>query len=270
MKKYITLAALLAAGTTFANAAQTVVFDFGRTDVDSYETPDAICIGIGSTAYKGGFSATGDLEIFSGISGSYSFTQEASGGNYNNSATLTTGEENGWKNHLTELPSGWSDTFADGLTCQWNPQSSSGNTFTLEFSNLESGYYDLSVLGGYYGKDNISSTITLTLGGATTTETEWTLVDIGGNTAATTQSGVSTLTSNLTNTSANEGYTLDITKIFVGESGSLTVTIDGSENAGQRTPLNGLKLTFIPEPSAFGMLAGLGALALVASRRRRK
>ncbi|MBQ9759507.1 MAG: PEP-CTERM sorting domain-containing protein, partial [Opitutales bacterium] len=26
----------------------------------------------------------------------------------------------------------------------------------------------------------------------------------------------------------------------------------------------------IPEPSAFGMLAGLGALALVASRRRRR
>ncbi|MBQ2732446.1 MAG: PEP-CTERM sorting domain-containing protein [Opitutales bacterium] len=26
----------------------------------------------------------------------------------------------------------------------------------------------------------------------------------------------------------------------------------------------------VPEPSAFGMLAGLGALALVASRRRRK
>jgi hypothetical protein len=27
---------------------------------------------------------------------------------------------------------------------------------------------------------------------------------------------------------------------------------------------------YVPEPSAFGMLAGLGALALVASRRRRK
>ena len=267
MKKYITLAALLAAGTACANAAQTVVFDFGRTDADSYKTQDAICIGTGSTAYKEGISATGDLGIFSG---SYSFTQEASRGNYSNSATLASGENNedGWKNHLTEMPSGWGDTFADGLTCQW--ADNTGNTFTLEFSNLESGYYDLSVLGGYYGSDEISNTITLTLGGATTTETEWTLVDIGGNTAATTQSGVSVLTSSLTNTSANEGYTLDITKIFVGESGSLTVTIDGSETSGQRTPLNGLKLTFIPEPSAFGMLAGLGALALVASRRRRK
>ena len=265
MKKYITLAALLAAGTACANAAQTVVFDFGRTDEDSYKTPGAICIGTGSTAYRGNeISATGNLEIFNG---SYTFTQEASRGNYANSATLTTDEEDGWKNHLTEMPSGWGDTFADGLTCQWADDT--GNTFTLEFSNLESGYYDLSVLGGYYGKDNISNTITLTLGGATTTETEWTLVDIGGNTTAT-QNGVSTLTSNLTNTSANEGYTLDITKIFVGESGSLTVTIDGSETSGQRTPLNGLKLTFIPEPSAFGMLAGLGALALVASRRRRK
>ena len=31
-----------------------------------------------------------------------------------------------------------------------------------------------------------------------------------------------------------------------------------------------LKISSVPEPSAFGMLAGLGALALVASRRRRK
>ncbi|MBQ2731539.1 MAG: PEP-CTERM sorting domain-containing protein [Opitutales bacterium] len=267
MKKYITLAALLAAGTACANAAQTVVFDFGRTDADSYKTPGAICIGTGSSPYEGGISASGNLEIFSG---SYSFTQEASGGGwYNNSATLTTDEEASWKNHLTEMPSGWGNTFADGLTCQWN--GSSGNTFTLVFSNLESGYYDLSVLGGYCGQDNLSSTIKLTLGGATTTETEWTLVDIGGNAAATTQSGVSELTSSLTNTAdANEGYTFDITKIFVGESGSLTVTIDGAGAGDQRTPLNGLKLTFIPEPSAFGMLAGLGALALVASRRRRK
>ncbi|MBQ2732380.1 MAG: PEP-CTERM sorting domain-containing protein [Opitutales bacterium] len=32
----------------------------------------------------------------------------------------------------------------------------------------------------------------------------------------------------------------------------------------------GWGITFIPEPSAFGLLAGLGALTLVASRRRRK
>lgn len=49
MKKYITVTALLAAGTAFANAdvatGTTVVFDFGRTDNDSYKTGGAICIG---------------------------------------------------------------------------------------------------------------------------------------------------------------------------------------------------------------------------------
>ena len=34
--------------------------------------------------------------------------------------------------------------------------------------------------------------------------------------------------------------------------------------------LDGTTYTFIPEPSAFGLLAGLGALALAGTRRRRR
>ncbi|HIV04039.1 MAG TPA: PEP-CTERM sorting domain-containing protein, partial [Candidatus Spyradosoma merdigallinarum] len=43
-------------------------------------------------------------------------------------------------------------------------------------------------------------------------------------------------------------------------------------NGGVAVSIDNVQVSYsaIPEPSAFGLLAGLGALALVASRRRRK
>ena len=44
----------------------------------------------------------------------------------------------------------------------------------------------------------------------------------------------------------------------------------GDKKTGPSYSIKNIKVASVPEPSAFGMLAGLGALALVASRRRRK
>ena len=46
----------------------------------------------------------------------------------------------------------------------------------------------------------------------------------------------------------------------------------GGNNGGVAVSIDNVQVSYsaIPEPSAFGLLAGLGALALVASRRRRK
>ena len=274
MKNYLTITTILAAGTLALNAATTVVFDFGRTDDESYKTPGAICIGKGlsgaeANKYQDVYTASGMLG--DAMTGNYSFTQDATGGGYGNSATLATGEENGWKNHLTEVPAGWTDTFKDGLTSQYDSASQSGNKFTLSFTGLASGYYNLSALGGYYGQDNIVPTITFNFSGNGLDFKQTTMTATSINDGAqSTSSATGSLTANLANKNSNEGYTLDVSNIFVGTSGELTFTITGGATGSQRTPLNGIKLTLVPEPSAFGLLAGLGALALVGARRRRK
>lgn len=268
MKKHITIIALLAAGTAFANASTTVVFDFGRSDS---QTEGAINIypSVGTNGKYGALEHSGSLV---GMSGSYSFEQEASGGNFSNAVTLLPGEESGWKNPLSSLPEGWENTFADGLTSQLVPNSDYANEFLLSFTGLESGYYNLSVLGGYFGSDNLTPNVQLTLGGegVDCSLTTWLAKSINDG-ATGNGAGVNTFTQNVSNGSSNEGYVFDVNEIFVGESGELTIAIIGSLGGeSYRTPLNGLKLTLIPEPSAFGLLAGLGALALVGTRRRRK
>ena len=274
MKNYLTITTILAAGTLALNAATTVVFDFGRTDNESYKTPGAICIGKGlsgaeANKYQDVYTASGTLG--DAMTGSYSFTQAATGGGFYNSATLTSSEESGWKEHLHNVPEGWANTFADGLTSQYDPASQSGNKFTLSFTGLTSGYYNLSALGGYYGQDNIVPTITFGFSGSGLdfTQTTMTATSINGG-EKTTSSAASSLTANLANGNGDEGYTLDVSNIFVGTSGELTFTITGGATGSQRTPLNGVKLTLVPEPSVFGLLAGLGALVLVGARRRRK
>ena len=261
MKKTIIALMALAGVAT----AETVVFDFGRTDDTAYKTSNAIVIGTGSTAYHTAITSSGDLGA---ITGQYSYEQAASTGNYANSATLTTGEENGWKNHLTSMPAGWESSFADGLTSQWN--GTTGNTHVLTLTNLAAGYYDFSILGGYYGNDTLTNSITLSISGnkVDTTNATWISYDIAGNKSYSAQN-VATYTTTLTNGSTNEGYTYDVSKIFVEEGGSLTLTLTGDSNAGHRTPLNGIKVTYsIPEPTTATL--SLLALAGLAARRRRK
>ncbi len=145
-----------------------------------------------------------------------------------------------------------------------------GNTHTLTLTNLAAGYYDFSILGGFHGVDNVTSSITLTISGTNfdTSNTTWGSYDIAGARSYSAQS-VDTYTTTLTNDTADEGYTYDVSKIFVEDGGSLILTLTGDTEAGNRTPLNGIKVTYtVPEPAT----ATLSLLALcgLAARRRRK
>ena len=268
MKK--TIIALFVLTGVAVSAEKSVVFDFGAT----YSNADNV-ININKTGdYKDTYSVAGELK---GLTGSYTFTQEGTSGGMNNTSTQYTASTipsnwNGkaWLCMMESTPAGWGETFVDGLTSQC--QNNDGNTYSISFNNLETGYYDLSVLGGYMGADNIASAITLTLGDADTSKTTWSSADLGSSSTGS-GSGVASLKQSTSNNTAptTEGYTFDVSNILVTE-GTLTLTIDGSSAYNQRTPLNGVALTWrsapIPEPATATL--SLLALAALAARRRRR
>ncbi|HIV03788.1 MAG TPA: PEP-CTERM sorting domain-containing protein [Candidatus Spyradosoma merdigallinarum] len=71
---------------------------------------------------------------------------------------------------------------------------------------------------------------------------------------------------------SSDGLNASIVEVFF-TTGADETSVSFSTGDNQRFTLNGIVVDqgqTIPEPSAFGLLAGLGALALVASRRRCK
>ena len=88
----------------------------------------------------------------------------------------------------------------------------------------------------------------------------------------------------LTSSSSAEttDYSIDILTVLgedtvtelLGGTGSLVYAMTGTDTAWKAVTLSGVTLTAtvttteVPEPSAFGLLAGVGALAFIASRRR--
>ena len=231
MKKYITVAAFLAAGTAFANAEDTFDATKVATITLSFNVDALEAISDVSFAGK---TETPDFFTFAGT----------------------------WAD---------GDTGSLGLA---NNGSSSGDT---------TGFYSSWVKGDSSGKaiEGLPSVFT--------SETDWTTISkialaYSFNTPDT---GATVVTTALAiaytdGTVSVKGSQNSDDIVFSGESGftatSLNVT-DAYVTSYEYSAVSAFAdvataekaaLAVVPEPSAFGMLAGLGALALVASRRRRK
>ena len=227
MKHYIATAALIAAGTAFADAADLIwsQTDISLTGSETYAIDGTI---------SDGFTVKIDLSGWQAANGPIGWlTTEAGNGYANSAATFGWGKNaNNAEWHATTFTSGGSATGQQA-----------GDSYADAKSYGASGAFDtvlfLTVSGG-----------TASLYEQTEAGNEVVLV---AQTTGMSTSAVNGLYVGYWNSgeSQHQGGTMDV--------GVYNAVLTTAEMA-----------SMIPEPSAFGLLAGLGALALVASRRRRK
>ncbi len=214
MKKYIALAALLAAGTACMHAEQEYE---PVTENTTFEK--------GGDLYAGEFVFTFELEEDAAVTGDYDIIAayyQVNGNDYNVNAFVLKSDG------TLELARGGalsSTTLTNDVTTGISDKSVFKTSEGVAYVLTTPGTYTID----YLGDGNGSAAANLLFGG------EIVASFTGGN--------------HNMNGAQNGGDTLNL-------------ALNSSYSATYMKP--------IPEPSAFGMLAGLGALALVASRRRRK
>ena len=268
MKNYIAVAALLAAGTAFANADIVAVFNCGGTGAHGTWM---------DTSKEGWTSATQDGTT----AGSFNVTASGSGITLSStgSGLLSTDDQGSF-------------TAGNNANVDDGPYEIPTALETLSSKVLGTGDYN-TLWGGSINLWEAGSA-TLTLDGLTA-NTEYKVYLFSARANAHSNTGSSVTWS--TTTDSAEWSAWKVKGNMVGSTSYPTVWFDGDENgknasivevtfttgaeqnsvsfstSGAPFTLNGIVVDqgqTIPEPSAFGLLAGLGALALVASRRRRK
>ena len=221
MKKYITIAALLAAGSAFVNATtdklEWLSIKFG--------TGDTLTSGNQAMSWGSSTSTTDDWII------KFSITENLSQEGWE--PTITTGESTGKAEGLSVGVCNGLLSFRNGN----NDLTSSDEELEFKVNDvLTFAYSDGTAYIGNYTSGKYISTTGLSSGS----------IDL-------------TMSNGSSRAWSNGGRTK------IGE--SQFADLHGTSYEGNA---DGILSIVIPEPSTFGLLAGLGALALVGARRRRR
>lgn len=273
MRKYLSIAALLAAGAAFANAASVTYGEGTEVSAGDHD----IYMLSGEDPYKSvKISSTEGDSTFNVSIGTWGVEGTVDGMSVNNSSssnavniTLRNGTLSGeidtsgstGKVNI-DLQMGYTSTENGGVSL--TTSIAAGTSFvlssetTLEFNDMSSG---TGVLVWNLSADDVADQSVLISGKGTVKFSENATIVLNFESEAALDAVVD---NNASFQLFGDGVTA------TGLSNALwTVQVAGKETGSTLSVNENGVATVVPEPSAFGLLAGLGALALVASRRRR-
>ena len=274
MKKYLSIAALLAAGAAFANAASVTYGEEGTENTVSAGDQDIYMLS-GEDPYKSVkiSSAEGD-SAFNVSIGTWGIEGTVDGMSVNSSSsrpvniTLRNGTLSGKIDTSgstgavnIDLQMGYTSTEDEiSLTTRIAAGTSFvlSSTTTLEFNDMSSG---TGVLVWNLSADDVANQNVLISGSGTVAFSENATIVLNFESEA-------ALDAVVNNNASFQLFGEDVSATGLSNA-SWTVQVAGEETGRTLSVNEDGVATVVPEPSAFGLLAGLGALALVASRRRR-